>query len=133
MADTNPFLPVSSSDGYNPKGLEGTRRKPIKEQLYIFFGLLAVSLLAALLIGNNESDNADVHENVCGSLASSTLRKLQPLRSVTRGPAAGVSEKSNRLFTNVNGTLLVYPWNDTVLSWQRTAYHFQPDKNWMNG
>ncbi|KAM7531152.1 hypothetical protein LguiB_034562 [Lonicera macranthoides] len=26
-----------------------------------------------------------------------------------------------------------YLWTDEMLSWQRTAYHFQPAKNWMNG
>lgn len=26
-----------------------------------------------------------------------------------------------------------YPWSNEMLSWQRTCYHFQPQKNWMNG
>ncbi|GMH29832.1 hypothetical protein Nepgr_031675 [Nepenthes gracilis] len=26
-----------------------------------------------------------------------------------------------------------FEWNETQLAWQRTAYHFQPMKNWMNG
>ncbi|KAL8149272.1 hypothetical protein AgCh_006318 [Apium graveolens] len=25
-----------------------------------------------------------------------------------------------------------YPWTNDMLSWQRTSYHFQPQKNWMN-
>nr|UHU35849.1 vacuolar invertase 1 [Paeonia suffruticosa] len=48
---------------------------------------------------------------------------------VSRGPAAGVSEKStHRLFSAVDS----FPWSNTMLSWQRTAFHFQPDRNWMN-
>ncbi|XWS49779.1 hypothetical protein CRYUN_Cryun12cG0032100 [Craigia yunnanensis] len=133
MMDTNPFLPVSSSDGFIPTGPQVTRRKPIKVQLSIFFGLLAVFLFAALLISNNVSDNAHVHENERGSLASSTSKKPEPLRPVSRGPAAGVSEKSNGLFANVNENFPAYPWNNSMLSWQRTAFHFQPERNWMNG
>ena len=133
MVDTNPFLPVSSSDGSYPTGPQVTHRKPIKELLTIFFALLAVGLFASLLIGNNGSGNAHVHENQHGSLASSSSNKPEPLRPVSRGPTAGVSEKSNRLFVNVNGNLQAYPWNNSMLSWQRTAFHFQPEKNWMNG
>lgn len=25
-----------------------------------------------------------------------------------------------------------YPWSNEMLTWQRTGYHFQPEKNWMN-
>ncbi|XVF10790.1 hypothetical protein REPUB_Repub07fG0213600 [Reevesia pubescens] len=131
MADTNPFLSVSSSDPLRPDHVN--RRKPIKEHVIIFVGLLAVGLFAALLIGSNVSDNAHVHENQHGSLASSTSKKPESLLPVSRGPAAGVSEKSNRLFADVNGNLPTFPWNNSMLSWQRTAFHFQPEKNWMNG
>ena len=131
MVDTMPLLPVSSSDGFIPTGPQVTRRKPIKEQLSIFFGLLAVGLFAALLIGNNVSDNDHVNEKECGSLASLTSKKPVPWRPVSRGPAAGVSEKSN--FANVHENLLAYPWNNSMLTWQRTAFHFQPERIWMNG
>ncbi|XP_022772704.1 acid beta-fructofuranosidase-like [Durio zibethinus] len=132
MVDTNPFLQASVSDGSDPIGPQVTRRKPIKEQLSIFFGLLAVGLCVAFLIGNNISDNAHEHENECGSLASLNSMKPELLRPVSRGPAAGVSEKSNRFFAKVDGTFPAYPWNNSMLSWQRTAFHFQPEKNWMN-
>ncbi|XVE65030.1 hypothetical protein DITRI_Ditri07aG0149200 [Diplodiscus trichospermus] len=134
MVDADPFLPVSSTDGSILTGPLVTRRKPIKEQLSIFFGLLAVGLLAALLIGNNVSDDDNAHENKCSSLSSLSSNNLEPLRpAVSRGPAAGVSEKSNRLFADVKGKYLAFPWNNSMLSWQRTAFHFQPEKNWMNG
>ncbi|XWS38526.1 hypothetical protein CRYUN_Cryun19dG0138800 [Craigia yunnanensis] len=132
MADTNPFLPVSSSDGSYPTGPQVNSWKPIKEQLSIFFGLLAVGLFAALLIGNNVSDNAHVNEKECRSSASLTSKKPETWRPVSRGPVAGVSEKSNGLFANVRENLLAFPWNNSMLSWQRTAFHFQPEKNWMN-
>jgi beta-fructofuranosidase len=52
--------------------------------------------------------------------------------AATRGVAEGVSEKSNApaLLGGVGGA---YDWTNAMLSWQRTAFHFQPEKNWMNG
>jgi beta-fructofuranosidase len=49
----------------------------------------------------------------------------------SRGVSAGVSEKAN---VNLKGAQVKdYPWNNSMLSWQRTAFHFQPEENWMNG
>ncbi|MBA0657036.1 hypothetical protein Goklo_009347 [Gossypium klotzschianum] len=131
MVDTRPFLPVSSHAGSDPTGPSENRRKPMKLQLSIFFVLLTVGFFAALLTSNNGSDNGFVKENEHGSLASPSSEKQ--LRPVSRGPAVGVSEKSNRLFAKDNENQLAYPWNNSMLSWQRTAFHFQPEKNWMNG
>ena len=25
-----------------------------------------------------------------------------------------------------------FPWSNAMLQWQRTGFHFQPQKNWMN-
>lgn len=49
---------------------------------------------------------------------------------ISRGPATGVSDKStgSRLFFKPS-----YPWTNNMLLWQRTSFHFQPEKNWMNG
>ncbi|CAJ1928345.1 unnamed protein product [Sphenostylis stenocarpa] len=48
------------------------------------------------------------------------------LKPFSRGVSSGVSWKSS--FNNDES----YPWNNTMLSWQRTVFHFQPEKNWMN-
>ncbi|KAK8489766.1 hypothetical protein V6N11_046833 [Hibiscus sabdariffa] len=46
-----------------------------------------------------------------------------------RGIAEGVSAKSNpSLLDNV-----WFNWTNAMFYWQRTAYHFQPQMNWMNG
>ncbi|CAN1333327.1 Acid beta-fructofuranosidase [Linum perenne] len=55
----------------------------------------------------------------------------------SRGKSAGVSEKSNILLRRGKKVLggedgEEFPWNNSMLSWQRTAFHFQPEKNWMN-
>ncbi|PSS11511.1 Acid beta-fructofuranosidase [Actinidia chinensis var. chinensis] len=46
-----------------------------------------------------------------------------------RGVAEGVSAKSYGLRLGMPS----YPWTKHMLDWQRTAFHFQPKKNWMNG
>lgn len=53
---------------------------------------------------------------------------------VSRGVSSGVSEKSSSmLFAVKDGASKAFPWDNSMLSWQRTAFHFQPEKNWMNG
>ncbi|KAE8732338.1 Acid beta-fructofuranosidase [Hibiscus syriacus] len=136
MADTKPLLPeASDSDSYSETASPVNRLKPIKVYFAIFFGLLAAGLFAALLIGNYGSGSSRLRGNQNGSLASSASQKPkhQPLRTVSRGPAQGVSEKTSGIWANVPGDNLPKPWNSTMLIWQRTAFHFQPEKNWMNG
>lgn len=49
----------------------------------------------------------------------------------SRGVSEGVSEKKFKLSGEDDGGSS-YPWSNNMLSWQRTAFHFQPEKNWMN-
>ncbi|XP_017639557.1 acid beta-fructofuranosidase 1, vacuolar-like [Gossypium arboreum] len=51
------------------------------------------------------------------------FEKVQP-----RGVAEGVSAKSNPSLLNQ----VPFNWTNAMFSWQRSAYHFQPQKNWMN-
>lgn len=46
-----------------------------------------------------------------------------------RGVPEGVSPKSNGLMMGAPS----FSWTNRLLGWQRTAFHFQPKKNWMNG
>ncbi|CAA6656196.1 unnamed protein product [Spirodela intermedia] len=53
------------------------------------------------------------------------------LPAVSRGPALGVSEKASGVLLGAAAPR--YTWTNAMLLWQRTAFHFQPEKNWMNG
>ncbi|RCV04471.1 LOW QUALITY PROTEIN: hypothetical protein SETIT_1G004600v2 [Setaria italica] len=59
-------------------------------------------------------------------------------RMSSRGPEAGVSEKtsgassSGMLLGGGEGGGNAFPWSNAMLQWQRTGFHFQPQKNWMN-
>jgi len=102
-----------------------------KELLLIFCGLFLLASLIAFS-GYNASDNVSVPH------ASSSIlshEKTKPNMVVSPSVSAGVSEKSNVFLFEANkvGETESFPWNNTMLSWQRTAFHFQPEKNWMNG
>ncbi|RZS27640.1 hypothetical protein BHM03_00061150 [Ensete ventricosum] len=66
---------------------------------------------------------------------------LRPTDAIprSRGPADGVSEKSSRsglsssATAGVEGPEEYFQWTKEMLQWQRTAFHFQPLDNWMNG
>nr|AAD10239.1 invertase [Oryza sativa Japonica Group] len=49
----------------------------------------------------------------------------------SRGVSQGVSEKAFRGASGA-GNGVSFAWSNLMLSWQRTSYHFQPVKNWMN-
>ncbi|KAJ6826285.1 invertase 2 [Iris pallida] len=52
-------------------------------------------------------------------------------RFPARGVQEGVSSKSSGSgFLRSDGS--EFPWTNHMLAWQRTGFHFQPDKNWMN-
>ncbi|XLR22576.1 hypothetical protein HN51_068822 [Arachis hypogaea] len=116
-------------------------RRQVKGLLVIFCGLLVLFSLVAFNGSYRGSNNAHEQASLATALTSivdekSTSSETVPSsltwqQAVSRGVSAGVSEKSNRLFSSNNGEM--YPWNNSMLSWQRTAFHFQPEKNWMNG
>ncbi|KAL4280425.1 hypothetical protein GQ457_03G015820 [Hibiscus cannabinus] len=54
---------------------------------------------------------------------------LKPTPMQPRGVAEGVSAKSNPWLLNQPP----FNWTNAMFSWQRSAFHFQPQKNWMNG
>jgi beta-fructofuranosidase len=105
-----------------------------KSGLVIFCGL---SVLVSLVAFNGyEGSNGNVTTLKSNEdLKQKTIPSYKYWKPVSRGVSAGVSEKSNRLFTknNHNNGRMLFPWNNTMLSWQRTAFHFQPEENWMNG
>jgi beta-fructofuranosidase len=97
----------------------------------VFSGLLMLGLVLAIINGYRDSDVRANGNASPAKLKSSMPLPSEPLQPVSRGASAGVSEKSNLVLAGVN--VMSFPWNNTMLSWQRTAYHFQPEKNWMNG
>ncbi|CDY39805.1 BnaA09g10570D [Brassica napus] len=117
MASSDALLPVIfqrkplSDSRSDDLILESRRRQPIKVHRAVI--LLLVALYVTLIVIHNESASKNGGSN----------------ETTTKSPAqlAGVSEKRNFRKTEP------FAWKNTMLSWQRTAFHFQPEKNWMNG
>ncbi|WVZ00579.1 hypothetical protein V8G54_026648 [Vigna mungo] len=105
----------------HPPRLNENGDKPSKGIFVMLYSIVfLLSLLALTMI--KSQNHLEKLEN--------SKRESSPFDSniSPRGLAQGVSPKSNpTLFQKVS-----YNWTNAMFSWQRTAFHFQPQKNWMN-
>ncbi|GFZ15206.1 glycosyl hydrolases family 32 protein [Actinidia rufa] len=96
-------------------------RRPVKAIAGIFLSILLLSSLVAFILNHGPRD------------APNNVPKSQVLPETwmppSRGVEQGVSEKAFREYSGMDPE---YNWTNTMLAWQRTAFHFQPQKNWMN-
>ncbi|NP_001304253.1 acid beta-fructofuranosidase precursor [Vigna radiata] len=129
MEHHKPLLPTSS----HAAPTSSTR----KDLLFVLCGLLFLSSLVAYggyrasgVPHAHLSSPTSNHQQDHQSPTSLPSSKWYP---VSRGVSSGVSEKSsNLLFAGEGGASEAFPWDNSMLSWQRTSFHFQPEKNWMN-
>lgn len=127
------YVPVPGEP--HPVESPAESRGKLRAGIVISCGLL---LLASLVAYNGYIAPNKEREELYSTLKShSNEDRFKTIPShkwkpVTRGVSAGVSEKSSRMF-KTNAIVQTYPWNYNILSWQRTAFHFQPEHNWMNG
>lgn len=96
-------------------------KKPSKVIIVTFASIVFLISMVALII--NQSQNSFKKIEIIHVTNISSSIKLP------RGVAQGVSAKSNLY----NFHKVSYNWTNAMISWQRTAFHFQPQKNWMNG
>ncbi|XVF08449.1 hypothetical protein REPUB_Repub07fG0004800 [Reevesia pubescens] len=103
------------------------RRRPLKGFVVIFASVVFLLSLATLIINQSQEQLPTPNKNVPPS--SPTSKPVSFSKALPRGVAEGVSAKSNPSLLNQAS----FNWTNAMFSWQRTAYHFQPVKNWMNG
>lgn len=119
-------LPTTASDvDADVIASSSSRRRRIIAGVATSF-LLIFSLLGAALYLSPHT-NVDQEPMVWNSNGRVEPTILKP--AVSRGPSDGVSEKMSA----VRGPGGGFPWSNSMLQSQRTGFHFQPDKNWMNG
>ncbi|KAL4389894.1 hypothetical protein AHAS_Ahas03G0090700 [Arachis hypogaea] len=99
-------------------------RRPLRlrgSYLGIFGSTVFLVSMAALIIyqGHDYYDEAKIENKGNNN---------NNYNKVPRGVAEGVSAKSNSFLSETTP----YNWTNAMLSWQRTAFHFQPERNWMN-
>ncbi|TVU01205.1 hypothetical protein EJB05_53332, partial [Eragrostis curvula] len=126
-SSTAPPLPYSSyaplPPGDDADHLQPTKRRRACVAVLAAAGVVLL-VVATGLAGRVRMD----HQEVVGT----TARR-------SRGRDAGVSEKTT---SGSDGGIRLqegsseadgFPWSNAMLQWQRTGFHFQPQKNWMNG
>lgn len=118
-------------------GPPSNRRRSIKGFAVIFGSMVFLASLVALISINSQTTTLQQEPS---SATTTTVEEGQNDRSssrihgnemsfrVPRGVAEGVSAKSNPYDSELS-----YNWTNAMFSWQRTAFHFQPQNNWMNG
>lgn len=108
-------------------GPPATPRRPLKGFAVIFASVIFLMSLVALIINQGPpQQDGHHHKKQSASTASSETTSYSRL---PRGIAQGVSAKSNPSFSDEAS----FNWTNAMFSWQRTAFHFQPERNWMNG
>lgn len=105
----------------NKHSSSGTR--PLKIGTLVLSALLICAFVVTLFDYN-------------GDVAMTPARD-PPVPAVSRGKTEGVSEKVNTFLgrdSRLRGPLRVpgFDWKQNQLDWQRSGFHFQPTKNWMN-
>ncbi|XP_062092163.1 acid beta-fructofuranosidase 1, vacuolar-like [Humulus lupulus] len=128
-------LPSHATGGPPPN-----RRRSIKGFAVIFGSIVFLVSLVALI--NIDSQTKTVQQEPSSATtttdeegqndrSSSRIHENEMSFRVPRGVAEGVSAKSNPN-PFLTDSELSYNWTNAMFSWQRTAIHFQPQKNWMN-
>uniref|UniRef100_A0ACD5ZS13 Uncharacterized protein n=1 Tax=Avena sativa TaxID=4498 RepID=A0ACD5ZS13_AVESA len=70
------------------------------------------------------------HRSACASVLAVVV--LLAAHALTAGRADPVGDVRTSGGAGEDADADRFPWSDTMLQWQRTGYHFQPKKNYMN-
>ncbi|CAN4127581.1 unnamed protein product [Withania somnifera] len=128
------YTQLPETDNVSGNSPTSTCRRPKRVMFMILTGLVAFLLFFVAVKYGNYENTDDVNqgpvppdETVCKILGSN-LMPLTTMRTMARGVEEGVSAKSHGHFLGARP----FPWTKEMLTWQRTSFHFQPKKNWMN-
>ncbi|CAM8980312.1 unnamed protein product [Rhodiola kirilowii] len=144
----HPYVPLSDANHDEPllPTTAGTTRTLPRRNIILIIacGFLFLSAILAVLVAHPYRNAASSSGDYVGGQSGGggddcLLRGGRRVVVLSRGVKEGVSEKSNRIVNLLLGAedqgecgTSSFPWNNSMLSWQRTAFHFQPEKNWMN-
>jgi len=120
------LLPETDPRRGGPGG--GGQKRPSSSTVLpaVVSAALLLVLAAVAILSSQHADDGQ------GGVAAAAGRVVVEV-AASRGAAEGVSEKSTAPLLGAGGALRDYAWTNAMLAWQRTAFHFQPPRNWMNG
>ncbi|KAG2715649.1 hypothetical protein I3760_03G087700 [Carya illinoinensis] len=104
-------------------------RRPLKGFAGIISSCIFLLALVALILDQSQEPSHKPGKDEAPALTPKATSFSNISGPVARGVAQGVSAKSSPSFS---GNELSYNWTNAMFSWQRTAFHFQPQRNWMN-
>ncbi|KAI3458286.1 hypothetical protein Pfo_014949 [Paulownia fortunei] len=137
MATTSSHAPpydLERATSYTPIPAGPPAEQPRTKKLFasiLFSSFFLLSLI--LLVINQQPDPQAKLNDASAQNPSTSAHSFSPARPVIEPPSRGVEQGvSEKVFRRVSGGNLSFAWTNVMLSWQRTAYHFQPEKNWMN-
>ena len=124
-----PLLPETDPRGRAaPAGAGQNRPPPAATTTVLTAAVSAVLLLVLVAVTVLASQHVDGQAGGVPAGEDAVVVEV----AASRGVAEGVSEKSTAPLLG-SGALQDFSWTNAMLAWQRTAFHFQPPKNWMNG
>lgn len=126
-------LPAADAASGEVSGTGGRacRRRPLFAAALVLSAALVLAVVALAGVRVAPPRRPAVVVDTVGDVAGGH----QSMRR-SRGRDAGVSEKTSGVMSS--GLLQAgegdnaFPWSNAMLQWQRTGFHFQPQKNWMN-
>lgn len=120
-----PLLPETDPRGRAAAGAE--QKRPPATPTVLTAVVSAVLLLVLVAVTVLASQHVDGQAGGVPAGEDAVVVEV----AASRGVAEGVSEKSTAPLLG-SGALQDFSWTNAMLAWQRTAFHFQPPKNWMN-
>jgi beta-fructofuranosidase len=73
------------------------------------------------------------HRSSCAAVLSVVVLLAAHALSGARADRAGGKMALGGTGEDAGADADGFPWSNAMLEWQRTGYHFQPKKNYMNG
>lgn len=117
MASSSSYKPSYTplSDRTNSGGAPANHRRSIKFVSCTLLSILCV-VLSVLVVRNH-----------------SPLQKSELVNDETPQQSVKADGDAIPSREEAAGDGVLESWTNRMLSWQRTAFHFQPPKSWMNG
>ncbi|KAI3915705.1 hypothetical protein MKX01_015530 [Papaver californicum] len=123
-----PYASLPANDPTKTNETRGNLLRPKNKGLSVILSaVMSVALFVSVFTGKSRTTTS----------SSSLSLAVVDETIVSGGVKEGVSGKAFLEFYGaaggIDGKIISYPWTNYMLSWQRTSYHFQPERNWMNG